>query len=85
VYHLLSPDAVARGQRGAEAEIRGPEEFKKFVREIRGAFPDIKVKVEDIFAADDRVVLRRPSKTSARRFAANYCRLFLIPAAPLVH
>ena len=58
VYELLSPDGVARGQRGAEAEIRGPKEFEKFVREIRGAFPDIKVKVEDIFGVDDKVVLR---------------------------
>ena len=58
MYELLSPDAVARGQRGAEAEIRGPEEFAKFVREIRGAFPDIQVSVEDVFGADDKVVLR---------------------------
>ena len=58
VYDLLSPDAVARGQRGAEAEIRGPEEFVKFVQEIHGAFPDIKVKVEDVFGAGDKVVLR---------------------------
>jgi steroid delta-isomerase-like uncharacterized protein len=58
VYELLSADAVARGQRGAEKEIRGPEEFVKFVREIRGAFPDIKVKVEDVFGTDVRVVLR---------------------------
>jgi steroid delta-isomerase-like uncharacterized protein len=58
VYELLSPDAVATGQRGAEKEIRGPEEFVKFVREIRGAFPDIKVKVEDVFGTEDKVVLR---------------------------
>ena len=58
IHELLSPDSVARGQRGAEAEIRGPEEFEKFVREIRGAFPDIKVKVEDVFGAGDKVVLR---------------------------
>jgi steroid delta-isomerase-like uncharacterized protein len=58
VYDLLAPNAVARGQRGAEAEIRGPEEFEKFALEIRGAFPDIKVKVEDVFGVDDKVVLR---------------------------
>jgi steroid delta-isomerase-like uncharacterized protein len=58
VYELLAPDAVARGQRGAEKEIRGPEEFDKFVQEIRGAFPDIKVEVEDVFGTDDKVVLR---------------------------
>jgi steroid delta-isomerase-like uncharacterized protein len=58
VHELLSPDSVARGQRGADAEIRGPEEFVKFVREIRGAFPDMQLKVEDIFGAGDKVVLR---------------------------
>ena len=58
VYDLLAPDAVAKGQRSAEAELRGPEEFAKFVREMRGAFPDIKVKVEDVFGAGDKVVLR---------------------------
>jgi steroid delta-isomerase-like uncharacterized protein len=58
VHELLSPDCLARGQRGAEAEIRGPQEFEKFAQEIHGAFPDIKVKVEDVFGAGDKVVLR---------------------------
>jgi steroid delta-isomerase-like uncharacterized protein len=58
VHELLSPDAVARGQRSAESEIRGPEEFVKFVQEIREAFPDIKVEIEDIFGAKDKVVVR---------------------------
>ena len=58
VHDLLSPDAVARGQRGADAELRGPEEFVKFAREIRGAFSDIQMNVEDVFGAGDKVVLR---------------------------
>lgn len=58
VHELFHPDGVARGQRASEAEIRGPEEFVKFVREIRGAFPDIKVQVDDVFGAGDKVVLR---------------------------
>jgi len=58
VYDLLSPDSIAIGQRGADATIRGPEEFEKFVGEIRGAFPDINVTVEDVFGAGDKVVLR---------------------------
>ncbi len=58
VYELLSPDGVAKGQRSGEAEMRGPEEFAKFVSEIRGAFPDIQVKVEDVFGAGDKVALR---------------------------
>src|ERR1043166_9886431 len=58
VYELLSADGVATGQRGGDKEIRGPEEFEKFMREIRGAFPDIQLKVEDVFGAGDKVVLR---------------------------
>src|ERR1700751_4836027 len=58
VHELLASDSVGRGQRGGESEIHGPEEFEKFVREIRGAFPDIQVKVEDVFGVGDKVVLR---------------------------
>src|SRR5579864_6636660 len=56
VHELLSTDAVARGQNGAESELRGPQEFEGFVRQIRGAFPDIRVRVEDVFGADDKAV-----------------------------
>jgi len=58
VHELLHPNAVAKGQRGAEEEIRGPEKFVEFVQQIRGAFPDIHIKVEDVFGAGDKVVLR---------------------------
>ena len=58
VYDLLASDGVARGQRGAETQIRGPEQFAQFVRDIRGTFPDIKVKIEDILGAGDKVVVR---------------------------
>ena len=58
VYDLLHPNAVANGLKGAESEIRGPEQFVKFVHELRGAFPDIQVKVEDVLGAGDKVVLR---------------------------
>jgi steroid delta-isomerase-like uncharacterized protein len=58
IYDLIAPDGVARGQKGGESEIRGPEEFAKFVREIRGAFPDIKIQIEDIFGVEDKVIIR---------------------------
>ena len=58
VYDLLSPDSVAIGQAGSGVELHGPEEFVPFVERIRSAFPDINVKVEDAFGADDKVVLR---------------------------
>ncbi len=58
VHELFHPNGIARGQKGAEAEIRGPEEFVKFVGEIRGAFPDMQVTVEDVFGVGDKAVLR---------------------------
>ncbi len=58
VYDLLAPDAVAIGQLEDGSPLRGPAEFVSFVERTRGAFPDIKVAVEDVFGADDKVVLR---------------------------
>jgi steroid delta-isomerase-like uncharacterized protein len=58
ISDLMAADGIARGQRGGETEIRGPEEFTKFVREIRGAFPDINLTVEDIVAAGDKIAVR---------------------------
>jgi steroid delta-isomerase-like uncharacterized protein len=58
VYELMSPDAVAVGQSGPKDEIHGPKEFEAFVDRIRGAFSDIRIKVEDVVGADDKVVVR---------------------------
>jgi steroid delta-isomerase-like uncharacterized protein len=58
VYDLLAPDAVAIGQLEDHIPLHGPAEFAAFVERTRGAFPDIKVMVEDVFGADDKVVLR---------------------------
>jgi steroid delta-isomerase-like uncharacterized protein len=58
VHDLLAPDAVARGHKGPQGEMRGPKEFLNFVGQIRGAFPDIRLVVEDILAAHDKVVVR---------------------------
>jgi len=58
VYELFSPEAIAHGQEGAEGEIHGPEEFVRFVQKIRGAFSEMQLTVEDVFATDDRGALR---------------------------
>ena len=58
IHELLSPDAVARGQRGPREEIHGPDEFLGFVQEIRSAFPDIHITLDDAFGARDKVVGR---------------------------
>jgi steroid delta-isomerase-like uncharacterized protein len=58
VYELLAEDGVATGQGEQGETLRGPKDFVPFVERIRGAFPDMKVTVEDAFGADERVALR---------------------------
>ena len=39
-------------------ELRGPEQNRQFVRELRGAFPDLHFTVQDEVAEGDRVCVR---------------------------
>ena len=58
VYDLLAPDAIGRGQTGSQGELHGPRDFVPFVKQIRAAFPDIHVEIDDAFGAGDKVVAR---------------------------
>jgi steroid delta-isomerase-like uncharacterized protein len=58
IQELLAPDAIGIGELEDGRELHGPEEFVPFVKRIRGAFPDINIKVEDAFGTKDRVVVR---------------------------
>jgi len=58
IHQLMAPDAVGIGELEDGGVVRGPVEFALFVERIRGAFPDIKVTVEDAFGAGDKVALR---------------------------
>jgi steroid delta-isomerase-like uncharacterized protein len=58
VRDLLAANAVGIGQLEDGGEVRGPAGFVPFVERIRGAFPDIKIKVEDAFGSGDKVVVR---------------------------
>jgi steroid delta-isomerase-like uncharacterized protein len=58
IYALLAPDGIGIGELENGLPLRGPQEFAPFVERIRGAFPDIKIVIDDIFGADDKVVVR---------------------------
>jgi steroid delta-isomerase-like uncharacterized protein len=47
-------------------ELRGPEAFKRTVTMYRAAFPDLRISVDDIIAAADKVVLRWHSEGTHR-------------------
>ena len=58
IHELFSPEGIAHGQESPEAELHGPAQFEAFVKKTRGAFPDMKLAVEDVFATADKGVLR---------------------------
>jgi steroid delta-isomerase-like uncharacterized protein len=58
IYELIDENGIAVGQDLPGVVLRGPREFDEFVKRIRGAFPDHKIKVEDVFGAGDKVVVR---------------------------
>jgi steroid delta-isomerase-like uncharacterized protein len=59
IDEMFAEDGVAYGLADETgAPLRGPAGFKPFFRNFRGAFPDIKVSVEDTIAEGDRVAAR---------------------------
>ncbi len=58
IYDLMAPNGIGIGQLENGEALRGPAEFEALVNRLRGGFPDIKIKIEDAFGADDKVVVR---------------------------
>lgn len=50
----------------SEQPLRGRETVKGFIRQIRSAFPDLNVTVEDLIASGDRVVTRCTTRGTQR-------------------
>jgi steroid delta-isomerase-like uncharacterized protein len=58
IDELLGPKIVAFGLGQGGAEVRGPAEFKTFFRNLKNAFPDLHITIEDTLAERDEVVVR---------------------------
>jgi steroid delta-isomerase-like uncharacterized protein len=59
IDEMFAEDGVAHGLADETgATLKGPAGFKPFFRNFRGAFPDIKVIVEDTVAEGDKVAAR---------------------------
>lgn len=57
VDELLTPDY--RGHTPASPDpTQGPEGYKAFARRVRGGFPDMRAEIQDVFATQDRAVVR---------------------------
>jgi steroid delta-isomerase-like uncharacterized protein len=58
IDELFAADGVGRGLSDTDVDVHGPEEFKPFVRNLRGCFPDIRITIEDSIAEGDKVMVR---------------------------
>ena len=55
IDEMFAPDGKAYG---LGEGMRGPEGFKAFHAQFRGAFPDVRVEVDDMIAEGDQVAYR---------------------------
>lgn len=58
IDELFPTGSVAHGLGDSEQDVHGPDEFKPFVANIRGALPDTHISIDDIFSDGDRVAVR---------------------------
>lgn len=58
IDELLSLEGKVFGLTEPDTEVQGPEQFKPFVHNLRDAFPDMHVTVEDMLAEADKVIAR---------------------------
>jgi len=68
VDQLVASDAVSHDPAtpAQMRTLRGPEVLKRTVSMYRAAFPDVRITVDDVIAADDKVVLRWHSEGTHR-------------------
>lgn len=56
IDEMVDPEVVAYGLTDAEGEtVRGREDFRRFFRQFRSAFPDIHVDIEETISDGDKI------------------------------
>src|SRR5437016_8751069 len=58
IDELLAATGIAYGLADTDATIQGPAQFKPFVRNLRGAFPDLRISIEDTITEGDKAIVR---------------------------
>jgi steroid delta-isomerase-like uncharacterized protein len=57
IEEMASPDVIGHGQAQHATDI-GLKQFRVFAADLRGAFPDMKVTIDDVIEQGDKVVAR---------------------------
>jgi steroid delta-isomerase-like uncharacterized protein len=58
VDELLAPDGIIHGLGEGSIDVRGPAGFKVFLRNMRSAFPDVHIDIEDTIVQGGKAVVR---------------------------
>lgn len=58
IEELMSPDAIGHGLGDAREGVQGRSEFQALHARFCGAFPDLRIEVEDVIADGDRAAVR---------------------------
>ena len=58
IDELFAAHGIGYGLGDTDVELHGPPEFKPFVRNLRGALPDIHITIDDMLAEGDKVTVR---------------------------
>ena len=58
IDELFAANGIGYGLGDTEVALKGPSEFKPFVRNLRGGLPDIHMTIEDLIAEGDKVTIR---------------------------
>jgi steroid delta-isomerase-like uncharacterized protein len=58
IDELVAPNATFHDPSVPGGKFTGPEGMRQFVQIYRGAFPDVRLKIEDLIAEGDKVVSR---------------------------
>lgn len=63
IDELFAPDCVGHGLSESDTDTHGPEGFKAFVRNMRGAMPDVHVVINDFVANGETAAAVRVTMT----------------------
>ncbi len=58
IDELFAADGIAHGLADGQRQLPGPQAFREFWNKFRQAFPDIKIKIEDVISERDKTVVR---------------------------
>jgi|KBSSwiStaDraftv2_1062776.scaffolds.fasta_scaffold1785410_1 steroid delta-isomerase-like uncharacterized protein len=58
IDEMFAAEGVAHGLGQGEADVRGPDGFKSFWRNMRAALPDVQIHIRDMVVEGERVAVR---------------------------